>query len=139
MGLKYYTRGSLSGQTKKMGNKMTQCREGHHHRSKLEASVCALLHLRLKAGEIGQIKIEDHLYLTNAKIGYVVDFRCTRPDGRIFWVEAKGHPNDTWPIKKKLWKIYGPGLLEIWKGTYLKPVLEEIIEPQEVNPDYLNR
>jgi hypothetical protein len=125
--------------TRKLKNIPTHCRHGHKHRSKLEASVCQVLHLRKKAGEIKDIKVEDHIYLTDARIGYVVDFRCTTSDGKLFWVEAKGHPNDTWAIKKKLWRIYGPGPLEIWMGTHQDPGLDEIIEAQDVNPDYLNK
>lgn len=128
---------SKSGQSKKMGNHWTDCRDGHQHRSKLEASVCALLHLRKRKGEFTDIKIEDHLHLTNAKIGYIVDFRCTKRDGTFLWVEAKGYPNDTWPIKKKLWKIYGPGVLEIWKGTALKPYLDEVVEVQNISPELI--
>lgn len=114
---------------KKMGNTFTSCQMGHFHRSKLEASVCSILHLRQRAGEIKEILVEDRIYLSDARICYVVDFKCIKPDKSVFFCEAKGHPNDTWAIKKKLWKAYGPAPLEIYKGTHLRPVLDEIIHP----------
>jgi hypothetical protein len=112
----------------KLKNLACHCREGHHHRSKLEASVCHLLHLRKRAGEFKEIKTEDKIYLSEARIKYSVDFRCLLPTGEMRWIEAKGHPNDTWAMKRKLWKAYGPGILEVWRGTHLKPYLHEIIQ-----------
>ena len=87
-----------------------------------------MLQLRMKAGEITGIQVEDHVYLTLARIGYVVDFKCATLTG-IIYVEAKGFANDRWPIKKKLWKFYGPAPLEIWQGTYTNPKLTETIVP----------
>lgn len=113
-----------------LGNKPTTCQQGHRHRSMLEASVCATLQLRKRAGEIAVIQTEVKIYLTLAKIGYMADFQCTTPNGLVFFVEAKGTPNDTWPIKKKLWKFYGPGPLEIWRGHHAKPTCEEVLIPE---------
>lgn len=77
------------------------------------------------------LQVQDHIYLTDARIGYVPDFKCQYvKEDKFFWVEAKGYANDRWPIKKKLWKFYGPGVLEIWTGSHLKPVLTEIIIPR---------
>lgn len=95
-----------------------------------------MLHFQKRAGEIIEIKVEDHLYLTDAKIGYVVDFRCSMANGAIHWIEAKGFPNDVWPIKKKLWLVYGPGPLYIYKGTHLRPLLDEVVEPRPVQPEF---
>lgn len=93
--------------------------------------MCALLHLRLKAGEISDIQVEDHVYLTRARILYVADFKCTRADGTTFHVEAKGYQDQKWPIKKKLYAHYGPDPLEVWNGTAARPFLEETITPSE--------
>lgn len=120
------------GQTKKMGNQFSVCAKGHSHRSKLESSVCQILQLRERAGEIKILQVEDHVYLTLAKISYVVDWRCEYVKSKeIFWVEAKGYGNDRWPMKKKLWKHYGPGALEIWMGSHEKPYLAETIVPHD--------
>lgn len=117
-----------NGQQKKFGNEKASL-DGHSFGSKLEAAVYQLLKLRQRAYEIESIQVQDHVYLTDARIGYVVDFKCKKIDGTELWVEAKGFPNDRWPMKKKLWKYYGPGPLEIWQGTHNRPKLTEIIIP----------
>jgi hypothetical protein len=96
-----------------------------------------MLQLRARAGELEILQVEDHVYLTDARIGYIPDFKCRDvKTGAIFWVEAKGFANDRWPIKKKLWKFYGPGRLEIWMGSHLNPRLSEIIEsPQNARQE----
>ena len=113
-----------------MGNVGSLCALNHSHASKLESSVCQMIQLREKAGELKLIQVQAKVYLTRARIGYIPDFLCTdlRTGGDLF-VEAKGWPNDTWPIKKKLWKYYGPAPLEIWTGSHLRPVLDEVIVP----------
>lgn len=59
------------------------------------------------------------------------DFKCQEiGTGAIFWAEAKGYQDQKWPLKKKLWKFYGPGALEIWTGSYTRPVLTETIIPK---------
>lgn len=120
-----------SGQDAKMGNARMTCALGHSHRSKLEGSVCQILQLRAKAGEIEILQVEDHIHLSAARIGYVADFKCKYvKTGEEFWVEAKGFANDRWPMKKKLYKFYGPGPLEIWVGSHLNPRLDEVIIPK---------
>jgi hypothetical protein len=116
------------GQEAKMGNEATSL-DGYSFGSKLEAAVYQMLKLRKLGGEIAEIQVQDHIYLTDARIGYIPDFKCTAPDGSVFWVEAKGYANDRWPMKKKLWKFYGPGPLEIWKGHYRNPKLDETVVP----------
>lgn len=104
--------------------------DGYSFSSKLEASVYQILKLREKAGELEVLQTQDHIYLTDARIGYVPDFKCKDlHTGAVFWAEAKGYANDRWPILKKLWKFYGPGKLEIWKGSHVSPVLDEVIVP----------
>lgn len=97
----------------KYGNRKTTCRQSHPHDSKLEASVCDQLHLRMRIGEIRSIELQDSVYLTDAKIRYVADFKCLAFNGEIFWVEAKGYPTAVWALKRRLWRVYGPGKLEI--------------------------
>lgn len=119
------------GQDLKFGNHRSTCAMGHSHRSQLESSVCQILQLREKAGEIRIIQVEDHIYLTLARIGYIPDFKCQyTKNEEYFWVEAKGYANDRWPMKKKLWRFYGPGALEIWMGKAKGPKLVETIIPE---------
>lgn len=113
----------------KYGAKRTET-DGYSFASKLEASVYQILKLREKAKEIEILQTQDHIYLTQARIGYIPDFKCIFLDTNIpFWVEAKGFETDKWPIIKKLWRYYGPGVLEIWKGTHINPILIETISP----------
>lgn len=91
--------------------------------------MCQIIQLREKAGELKLLKIQDHLYLTRARIGYIPDFKCQHQSGRIIHIEAKGYANDRWPIIKQLWPYYGPNALEIWMGNYRNPQLSEIIIP----------
>lgn len=112
----------------KYGNTRSLCALNHSHRSKLESAVCGILQLRQAAKEIEIHQIEDHVYLTNARIGYVADFRCVDlKTGKVFWVEAKGHETDRWLMIKKLWPYYGFGPLEVWKGDWRRPILDELI------------
>lgn len=116
-------------QAEKHGNRAVE-RDGHWFHSRLEESVYLLLKLREKAGEIKILQCQDVVYLTLARIRYEPDFKCLDlRTNEEFWCEAKGFENDRWPMKKKLWKYYGPGPLEIWKGTHVRPALKEIIVP----------
>jgi Protein of unknown function (DUF1064) len=116
-----------------MGNEHVDL-DGYSFGSKLEAAVYQMLKLRMKAGEIASIQVQDHITICGPaghecprKVEYISDFKCGQFDGTSFWVEAKGFENDRWPMKKTLWKHYGPGRLEIWKGTYRNPVLVETV------------
>lgn len=113
------------------GNQVnSKCSYGGTHRSLLEAAVCQIIWLREKAGEIQHVQHEVHLYLSDARIGYIVDFRCKDlKTGEDLYIEAKGFANDRWPILKKLYQFYGPGTLEIWKGSHRGPTLAETIVP----------
>lgn len=114
------------------GNSRAGCARGHSHRSKLEAAVCDVLLLREKAGELRLRQTEKHLLLSKAQIKYIADFECEAvPSGEVFYVEAKGFENDRWPIVKKLYRVYGPGRLEIWRGKRGRPFLDETIIPGE--------
>lgn len=123
-------------QKAQFNNKTTEL-GGHSFSSKLEASVYQLLSLRVRAGEIASIQVQDHVTVCGPPghpckkpFKYIVDFKCTKPDGAEFWVEAKGYPDDLWPKKKIMWAHYGQGPLEIWLGPYQRPTLDEIITPE---------
>lgn len=128
--MNFFKKGMAKGNSgEKYGNKTSTCTLGHSHRSKLEGAVCQIIQLRQRAGELVLEQVEDHVYLTLARILYIPDFRVRDEKGE-FWIEAKGYANDVWPIKKRLWKFYGPGRLEIWKGSHLRPYLDETVVPQ---------
>lgn len=118
------------GNTKRFGNQGVQT-DGRSFGSKLEAAVYEYLKAREQAGEIKILQCQDHVYLTEARVLYIPDFKCFDVSkGAEFFAEAKGFANDRWPTIKKLWKHYGPGPLEIYKGSYKNPILDEIIIPK---------
>lgn len=104
--------------------------DGYHFASKLERAVYRILKERKLAGEILLIEVQDHVYFArNPDIYYIADFKCT--DARtaeVFWVEAKGKETAEWRLKRNLWHHFGPGKLEIYKGTHDRPFLHETIE-----------
>ena len=99
--------------------------------SKLEAAVRQILDLREKAGEISDIK-RGAVELT-CGIRWNVDFNYLDvKTGKRVWVEAKGVETERYRICLKLWRGgFGPGVLEIWKGDWRRPVLVDIVKPNK--------
>lgn len=108
--------------------------DGASFPSGLEASVYCLLKLREKSGEIKDIKRYASVYLMG-RISWKVDFSCWDiANKRHLWVEAKGMECREYLLKKEIWRCgFGPGPLEIWKGTARKPVYIETIYPDKGN------
>lgn len=112
-------------------NNRKETRYGISFASKLEASVYDELKLLESAGQISDLRCQDIVYLTAARIGYRVDFSAHNENtGERWYYEAKGYPTDVWKIKRRLWLQYGPGTLEIWGGTWIKPKVIETIYPK---------
>lgn len=104
---------------------------GYSFASQFECAVFNFLMLREKAGEIKEIQCQDHVYLTEARICYIADFKFIDLKTKAeTWAEAKGFETDVWKIKKKLWEYYGPGKLEIYKGSAKKVFLKEVVNPK---------
>lgn len=101
--------------------------DGYSFASKLEAAVYGMLKIREIQSQIKILQVQCHIYLTDARILYIADFKCEGPDKVEFYVEAKGFETDVWRIKRRLWKHYGPGKLEIWGGTHKRPFLKETL------------
>lgn len=104
--------------------------DGYNFASQLEAAVYEILKLREKCGEIKDIQHQDHIYLTEARICYIPDFKffdCKYDE--YAWAEAKGFETTDWKIKLKLWRYYGPGRLYIYKGSAKRPMLSDEIIP----------
>jgi hypothetical protein len=91
----------------------------HNFASKLEASLYQWLKLREKNGEISDIRSQETVYLTKARIIYKPDFSYTdnKTKERIY-AESKGIETPEWRIKRRLWQHYGVGKLEVYKGKY---------------------
>lgn len=97
--------------------------------SKLEAAVYHLLKLREKNGEIFNIKCQETVYLSDARIIFKPDFSYEDGAGVKHYAEAKGIETASYRIKRKLWMSYGKHELEVYKGHHLRPFLAETIKP----------
>lgn len=104
---------------------------GRSFASKFEAAVFDLLWLREKAKEIRDLKCQVRVALTDAKIIYIPDFGFEYvATGLPGFAEAKGFETDKWRIKLRLWRHYGPGPLEIYRGSHKRVRLDETVIPQ---------
>lgn len=102
---------------------------GYSFASKLEAALFDHLKLREQAGFIADLKVQDTVYLTEARIMYKPDFRFFNLESeRNEWAESKGFETSDWRIKRRLWECYGPGKLWIYAGTATKLVLKEVLQ-----------
>lgn len=115
------------GRRNKLGAKKVTV-DGHKFPSKLEAAVYVMLKRKFDSGLLLGIELQDKVYLTDAKILFKPDFKVTALDGTFFWVEAKGMELPVYAIKKRLWKVYGPGDLHVYKGSYTNPKLSEVVK-----------
>ena len=110
----------------------TLCRYGFSHRSRLEFAVCFMTWLQERAGELKHLAHEESVRLGAAGYRCIPDFKLQdAKTGEIFYREAKGYANPRWPTTQKQWAAYGPGRLEVWKGTHNRPLLEKVIVPLE--------
>lgn len=105
---------------------------GRSFASKFEAEIFQRLSLMEAAGEVKEIRCQDHVFLTEARIEYIPDFRVFDLKlQQLVWHEAKGFETDVFRLKKKLWKFYGPGRLIIYKGNAKSYRIAEVIIPRE--------
>src|SRR5258708_4811818 len=75
---------------------------GRSFASKFEAEIYKLLCLRESSGEVRDIKCQDHVFLTDARVEYIPDFRVfDNKLGELVWHEAKGFETDIFRLKKK--------------------------------------
>lgn len=91
--------------------------------SKAESKLHDELLILEKAGEIKILALQNTVHLV-AGIRLRVDFKIfdNKLDKEV-WVEMKGFETPEWILKKKLWKVFGPGLLRIY---YSLSKIEEI-------------
>ena len=101
--------------------------DGISFASKLEADVYCHLLLLKKSNVIANIELQPTILLTAAKISYKADFRVRW--GNEVWIEAKGIETDRWRLIKRLWKYYGPGMLQVYKANKRGVYLDEEIVP----------
>lgn len=106
--------------------------DGRSFPSRLEANTYLMLKAMAQAGEIRIEQVQDKVFLTDAEIEYRPDFRCfDLATSTTFYAEAKGIETSDWRIKLRLWRVYGPAPLRIYKaGTGNQPKLHEIVIPK---------
>lgn len=113
----------------KFGNKKQEL-DGYSFSSKLEAALYLRLKVRESAGEIKDIKCQETIYLTDARIIYKPDFSFFYIlGGKKRYAESKGFETPEWRIKRRLWMHYGPEKMEIWMGSHTNIFLKETIGP----------
>jgi hypothetical protein len=105
-------------------------RAGRRFDSRGEAECYEYLKLLEAAGELADVRQQDTVYLSHARIPYIADFRAHDPKrGEDIWIEFKGFETPEWRLKLKLWRSYGPGRLRLYKGSGLRMVLVEEVIP----------
>ena len=98
---------------------------GYSFASKLEAELFDLLKLMEKAGEVSNIKVQQTVYLSRARIRYIADFSAwDNKLNEMVYFEAKGFETPEWRLKLNLYKNYGPCKLRIYRGK--RHLIEEI-------------
>lgn len=89
--------------------------------SKLERDRARELCLLQKAGEIRNLQFQPRVFLTRAEVSYHPDFyyeekrhdcKC-KTSWHSVHEETKGVSGYPWLTNRKLWRVYGPGLLRV--------------------------
>jgi|ERR1035437_5925085 hypothetical protein len=113
----------------KYGAIRTVCALGHPHPSKLESAVCQMLQIRVRAGEIKELKWQ-HTVELDYGIKWKIDWSFVDvKSGDLSFVEAKGVSTSDYKLKLKMFRECGLGPLEIWKGSSKKCYCVERIIP----------
>jgi hypothetical protein len=88
-----------------------------------------VLELLELAHEVIVLALQEKIYLSDSKILYKPDFTVyDLKKNETFWIDYKGVSTASFQLKKRLWKSYGPGRLQIVEGPGLKyRVREEVI------------
>lgn len=100
---------------------------GRSFDSKGEAHCYSFLMNLERAGEIREIETQQTIDLV-AQIRLKVDYVFFDVQlNETVYGEYKGFETPEWLLKKKLWRVFGPGRLRIFSGTYPRYHIEEII------------
>lgn len=104
---------------------------GYSFASKGEAGLFDYLKLLEMAKEISDIKVQPHVYLTEARILYIPDFSVVDVKlNSLVYYEYKGFETEIWKLKKRLYRFYGPAPLRVFIKGYNGPYLQEEIIPK---------
>lgn len=114
----------------KFANEKTEI-AGYSFASKGEAALFSQLKLEERAGHIKDIQVQSHVYLTEARIDYVADFKIFDIKlNQIVYIEFKGFETPVWRIKRRLYQHYGPGRLRVYKQIGNRIAMTEEIIPK---------
>lgn len=103
---------------------------GRSFHSKMEAAHYANLLLLERAKEVSNIRFQVRIKLSKAEIVSIVDFLVfDERKKKDVYHEVKGFETPEWRLKRRLWKAYGPGPLEIYSGSHTSIKLKETIIP----------
>lgn len=104
--------------------------------SKLEYAVFCILKFREKSGEIKDIKSQVPVLLQSGdkltRISWKCDFGFIDvKSGATVFAEAKGLEDQNFKLKLRLYRKVRTEKLEIWRGSYTKPFLSEVINGEK--------
>lgn len=112
--------------------KAKQAKEAGHAFASQGERECFRYLLNLeKLGEIKEIRCQDTVYLTKARIRMIPDFSAveTHTGERVYY-EFKGFETTDYRIKRRLWMHYGPATLHVYKSNRGGLYLHESIKPK---------
>lgn len=93
-----------------------------------EAERAGELSMLEKSGVIEGLRFQPQTYLSDAKVGYKVDF-FYRQNGIDIYEEVKGKETEEYRIKRLLWHRYGPAQLRVTKKRRGRFYVYETIMP----------
>lgn len=102
--------------------------DGYTFDSKLESALYVYLK-SLEGTELEFLECKPNVHLTRARILMIPDFKAfdLALQEEVYF-EAKGFETEKWILKRKLWTVYGPGRLRVYKGSAERfRLVEEII------------
>lgn len=106
----------------KYGNQKSSSSDGRSFSSKAERALYEKLMVDVLDGRLSDLQCQDHVALIdgdrNVKITYIPDFKAYDCVAKEYvWIEFKGFKDAKWSYKKRLWRAFGPGRLQIYKGS----------------------
>ena len=78
--------------------------------SKRESEFADLLRMRAEIGEVRAWLEQVPIKIPGSK--YVIDFVVFEADGRVRFVEIKGHATETWKVKHRALSVAHPWIFE---------------------------
>lgn len=95
----------------------TEC-DGYLFDSPAEALRYGELKLLEKSGLVKILTLQPKVHMTDARILYKPDFLVLdKTTGQEVYEEVKGFESAIWRLKRRLWIVYGPGPLRVFKGS----------------------